>query len=153
MESPENNEMIDSAANQDKALCPNCLAANDPRDYFCCKCATPMSSHAAIDPIASIWARGDTWRKAASRPTRPITLVGMWLLFGVPLLLLLYYVFLMGSMEDFVSLDSFIAFGVLTAIIVLYVAILLKTTRNYYRQKKSEKIQPHALEDVSQPHQ
>ncbi len=147
MGNAENNEISASEAKQDKPLCPNCLAVNDPKTYFCYKCGTPMSSHATIDPIASIWARGDTWRKAASRPTRPITLVGMWLLFGVPLLLLLYYVFLIGSMEDFVSLESFITFGVLAAIIVLYGSILLKTTKNYYQLKKLEKSQPPASEN------
>ena len=71
----------------------------------------------------------------------------MWLLFGAPLLLWLYYAFLIGTMEDFVSPGGFITFGVLAAIVVLYGSILLKTTKNYYRQKKFEKSQPPALEN------
>lgn len=146
MEDAEKNEMGTSQAKQDIPLCPNCLAANDPNAYFCSKCGTPMSSYATMDPIASIWARGDTWRKAASRPTRPITLVGMWLLFGVQLLTLLFLLLhtgiLYGTGETPVSTPDLINFGLVTGMIVVYCAILFKTTRNYYRHKKLAKDEP-----------
>jgi ribosomal protein L40E len=129
MASAEHNEMNDSQAKQDTPLCPHCLAENDPKAHFCYKCGTPMSYHATVDPIASIWARGDTWRKAVSRPTRPITLVGMWLLFGVSSLLLLHAMFFAGSLEGIVSLEGFITVGLCTAMIVLYGCILVKTTK------------------------
>ena len=146
MVSVDNNEMAVFEGKQDEALCPHCLAANDPKAHFCYKCGTPMSSYATIDPIGSIWATGDTYRKATSRPTRPIILVGMWLIFGVPVLC---YVFLVAVWKVLRPLEGFIWFGVLVGVIVLYVAILLKTTKNYFRQMKFEKSQARASENDS----
>ena len=93
MPDADNNQPDETQQEQAQALCPNCLTPNDPKAHFCTNCATPMSSHACIDPIASIWARGDTWRKASSHPKKLIHLIGMWLLFGPTTLLFLSYLY------------------------------------------------------------
>ena len=138
------NEEAKSEVIKDKALCPNCLTANDPKADFCHKCATPMSTHATIDPIASIWARGDTWRKAVERPTKLIVLLGMWAIFGIPMLV---YLFLIATIRNIVSPHPVIVFGTLTALIVLHAAILLKATKNYCRLKELERSRTPAAEN------
>ena len=127
----------------DQALCPNCLTPNDPQAHFCTNCATPMSSHACIDPIASIWARGDIWRKASLHPRRPMHVFGMWLLFAPTVLstLAMSLEVLSQGLWDF-SNTSLLA-GYFAGILIvagqacLYSAILWKTTRNYLRYIKS----------------
>lgn len=139
MEKAENNDKPGDA--QEVALCQNCLAENRPDSHFCHKCNTPLSALASMDPIASIWSRGDTWRKAASRPYRPIILIGMWLLFGIPLLLILRLIaisFIDNPPEDIFSVEVLIGLGGPLAGVLLLAAILFKTTRNYLRQKKQQ---------------
>jgi hypothetical protein len=61
-------------------LCPNCLRENDPTAHFCRHCVTPLTAHAATDPVKSITAEMDTLAKAAKSPRTRLVLVGMWLL-------------------------------------------------------------------------
>ena len=137
MNNAHDDKITDSQQQPEEALCPNCLTPNDPRAYFCRKCATPMSSFAVMDPIGSIWARGDTWHKAASRPTRPIILLGMWLMFG-PLALFLLWFLLFYMFDEGTGLEAVITLGLVISLFVLYSTILLKTTRNYLRLKASQ---------------
>jgi hypothetical protein len=63
-------------------ICPNCMTGNARGAHMCRSCFAPLSSHAAIDPIMSIAARGDTFWKASSNPRKPIIVIGIFLLFG-----------------------------------------------------------------------
>ena len=68
---------MDSSA-EINPVCPHCMRENSPQAHFCVKCATPMSSLAAIDPLGRIQATGDTYRTAIhqSGPSK-VTLVAM----------------------------------------------------------------------------
>ena len=135
MERDENNGQPDTTL--DVPLCHNCFSPNDPQAHFCHKCNTPLSVLASMDPIARIWSMGDTWRKAASRPYRPIILIGMWLLFGTRLVLILCLLPII-LIFDPPSLERFIGLGYPIACVILFGVILFKTTRNYLRQKKQQ---------------
>ena len=134
-----------SGGSQDRAVCPKCMTPNDPREHFCSKCATPMSSFAAIDPIFSIWARGDTWRMASSRPTSRIVLIGMWLLCvpaGLYFAVVLIWIWSAPAMiqaESGDQLSDLFASLVLLAVMALYAAIVIKTTRNYLRHARGSR--------------
>ena len=136
MEKAENNDRLN--VNQDVPLCHNCFSPNDPQAHFCHKCNTPLSVLASMDPVARIWSMGDTFRKAASRPYRPIILIGMWLLFGPRLLYAFLLTFSFATSICVVSTEMIAPLGVGAASVVLYAAILFKTTRNYYRIKRQQ---------------
>ena len=66
----------------EKIACPHCLTINPPLSYFCITCMAPLTSHACIDPIYRIYAQGNTYQKAAAKPTNSLVALGMWLIFG-----------------------------------------------------------------------
>ena len=126
-----------------RPLCPDCLAVNEPLAHFCGKCGTPMTAHAEIDPLGRIYAMGDTWWKATRRPSSPIILVGMWLIFGVPalgLLTLLPVVLFTayGITIGEVTLGGILGMLLILALIGVYAAVLIKTTKNYLRRRNPE---------------
>src|ERR1700722_13210087 len=67
---------------EERVICPNCFTPNSEREHFCRKCGTPLTSAAVPDPLGQIYSEGDTYRKAIASPTKPIVLIGMWLIFG-----------------------------------------------------------------------
>ena len=137
--SQERTDAIDQAETvEPHPLCPNCLAENEPRAYFCCKCNTPLTSFAEIDPIMRIHSMGDTVRKAASNPGKIIVLIGMWFVFGVPLVVrtTLYL-----SAKSFKPSAMEIAELTVAALAFLLVtAILTKVTANYFRARKKQNV-------------
>ena len=136
-------------------LCPNCLSENQPEAHFCVKCQSPLSSHAAIDPLGRIQATGDTYRKAIKQPSSPVVLIGMWLLFGWTIILfsllginLIMHIFGLGE-EYFYSIDVYsspsgpeenftlvLQLIRITAFQILYLAVLLKYTGSYIRKRR-----------------
>ena len=134
-----NEPQFDSAGEgvyQDAALCPNCLTPNHSSARFCERCGTPMTSLAEIDPLASIHARGDTFRKAAARPTRPIILIGMWLILA-PQIPVIVWAMWYEVLAPVPLLETFGAIFLGAGGITLYTAMLWKTTRNYFRARQS----------------
>jgi len=141
---------------KDKKLCQNCLEPNFPREHFCVKCGTPLTSHAEIDPLGQVYALGDTYRKAAQKPTRPFVVWAMWLLLGpqIPYLLWgllanvgewikprslyddMYRISSLSQPQSFFATSGGVALMLL--MILIYAAILHKVTKNYYRLKDSE---------------
>jgi len=123
-------------ADMGQPLCPNCLAPNDPHAYFCFQCSTPLTSHAEIDPIARIYATGDTWRKAKNRPTKLIIVLGMWLIFVPSIFVGIVFLYSVVMGEPLVDRSLiFIRLPVTLVGVVLLGAILWKTTINYLRSK------------------
>src|SRR5262249_58736808 len=66
-------------------VCPNCSDANDRGADFCARCGAPVGRFTTLDPLKSTYAEGWLFRKAASARIKPIVLIGMWALLGVPL--------------------------------------------------------------------
>lgn len=111
------------------ALCPNCMAPNEPRADLCAKCGAPLTMFAMVDPLLSIRSVGWGYRQATSgRRGSRLIVVGMLLIFGVPLLGCLFLLFAghdvevyWGGMLFFVGLN------------IVYILILFKVVRNYRR--------------------
>ena len=150
------NDLKESSTT-DIPICPNCLAPNKPQAHFCIKCTTPLTSHAAIDPLARIHSAGDTYRKASKRPANKAVLVGMWLIFGPQIpLLLSALIFSLGDLftegRNFFSeegifrrytyytlpLGSILTIVLTSGLLILYSAILLKTSKNYSNKRNLE---------------
>jgi len=140
-------------------ICPNCLTPNEPIQHFCVRCRTPLTSHAAIDPLGQVYSAGDTYRKAAARPAKLTSLIGMWLIFGpqIPFLILS----LCSTLKSLFAFEDSHYYhpvvipsctgperGVLVLILrlpvilgwlVLCLAILRKVTKNYCRDEAKDK--------------
>ncbi|MFC1783449.1 hypothetical protein ACFL02_07670 [Planctomycetota bacterium] len=141
------------------AVCPNCFTANLSIAHFCRRCATPLTSHAEIDPLGRIYSMGDTYRKACHQPYKLIILIGMWLHFGVQIPFLLmgfwdqfqqlfnpnYYEYgLFGIIDSTTQKHSYFAdiAVMLTTLlgIILCLVILFKVTKNYLRLRKQTNV-------------
>ena len=139
------------------ALCPHCFTANLPIVHMCHCCATPLTTHAEIDPIGRIHAFGDTCRKACNRPCKFIIFLGTWILFGpnLPLYMLslvdvlkilldtnpvtdtagpLYPI--ASIYESEFTFSTIIGIFTSTFLVVIYSIILYKITKNYFRLRK-----------------
>jgi hypothetical protein len=138
----------------EQIACPHCLTINHPLSYFCITCMTPLTSHAAIDPIYRIFAQGNTYQKAAAKPANFLVVLGMWLIFGLQIPFMLWGFF--GSLSGtdvtqgaylisykpplYETLSELLSkvFVIISAgvMLLLYVAIVVKVTRNYLRKNE-----------------
>jgi hypothetical protein len=117
-------------------LCPNCMAPNDESAHLCRICMTPLSAHAATDPMLSISARADTFGKAARSSRSPIVLIGVWLLMGP-----IAGVSVMGFfsvIKDPGGPGSILALLPLGLFAFIYIGLLWRTTSNFRRTPDPE---------------
>ncbi len=148
MSTPQHSEVKEPRRDDGEPLCPNCLAANPPELHFCDECNAPLSAHAAIDPLGSIYATGFVYQKAASRPHSRFVLIGMWLIFGPMILTNLPFIWisfltLTDSVVRLRGIDtsardvfgSLFVFLLAVGLEAVLVAILTRTTRNYLRDR------------------
>jgi len=146
---PSKYRLLSGLYLDEQIACPHCLTINHPLSYFCITCMTPLTSHAAIDPIYRIYAQGNTYQKAAAKPTNFLVVLGVWLIFGwqIPFMIWgvfaslsgaeitqeAYYIGLVPPLsatfpELLIKCFSLIFAG---AMILLYTAIIVKVTWNY----------------------
>lgn len=132
-------------------VCPSCLAPNTSDAHFCANCNAPLTAHAATDPIYRIWASGHVYAKAAGKPPSRLALLGMWLLFGnlfflnLPALwhsflaLLSLFVSLNGGSTNYGFFTLFAFFLLVIGIEALCVAVLVRVTINYRKQRTTNR--------------
>ena len=111
-------------------VCPHCFEGNDPSAHFCRHCVTPLTSHAAIDPVKSITAEMDTISKGAQSPRSFLVLLGMWLLLGPYIVMALFSAF--AGIRSEGPLGTLM--GLLLAIIVgcVPVILLFRTMQHFH---------------------
>lgn len=157
---------VEEADDPGMPLCPSCLAPTEALQHFCAECGSPLTSHAEIDPIGRIYSMGDTFRKAAASPQRRIVLIGMWCIFALPLVWCVWLIVLLLDPPAGVSVQGEISAAewnelmrrpapwtltrvfqllMLIGITVLYAAIVIKTTLNYFHKKETP---DHAAKDA-----
>jgi hypothetical protein len=113
-------------------LCPHCLAPIGQFDHFCPKCSNPITSHASIDPMGQVYAYGSMLHKAiSSSSSRPkfIVVLGMWLLLGLPILLMMLSLFLPVRKNDPAGGLVMLVFALV--FLAVYGPILWKVTSRY----------------------
>ena len=126
----------DGSPSEEQAMCPNCLLEIPPLAHFCERCGAPVSSIAVMDPMGTVYARGFAFQKAATRSTRPIMLIGMWLLFAPTALFMLgfgLYGLVTLLFHPQLQLGELFSVGLFLAFGWLFASILIRTTRNYRR--------------------
>ncbi len=128
---------------QRESVCPSCLAPIRPDDDFCPNCDTPLTVHATTDPISNIRAGGFAYASAANRPRSRIVVIGVWLIFGNLFLLNLRLVYfslsatlamlipIQGVSTDLGFFPVFFIFLLAIAVETVFVAVIVKVTRNY----------------------
>lgn len=125
MSAEENQPSVEAG---EKQLCISCTEPNEVDAHFCKRCGAPLSPFAMINPFESLFAEGYIYRRAAEEPRRLITVLGIWVLFGVPgLTCLVLMPFGNLDLSGNVMLGSMPFFSL---------AMIWRTTRNYLRWKK-----------------
>jgi len=66
----------------ERPVCPHCLAENLWWTTFCRECGAPLSGYAPIGPLERVYTLGWFWRKAIHGTPRLIGLIGMWVWFA-----------------------------------------------------------------------
>lgn len=82
-----------------------------------------------IGPFERLLAEGFIYRRAAEQPRRLITVIGIWVLFGVPGLTCLLF----AAMSDVPEMAGTAVLGIMP---IISLAMIWKTTRNYINRKK-----------------
>jgi hypothetical protein len=127
----------ESEADDQKALCLQCLHPNDPEAHFCEKCGAPCDSYAATAPFEQIFAQGHAFRNATNGRPRPIVVIGIWLIClpGV-INALVFSSLLFSHSEGRVSALIFLLYGALSA------ALIVLSTRRYLLTRGGKDAEP-----------
>lgn len=65
-----------------RLVCPKCLSPISGRESSCAQCRAPLG---ILGPYEQVLAVGSAYQKASSSPHKPIVVIGMWIIFGPPL--------------------------------------------------------------------
>ena len=110
-------------------LCPNCAFSNAPDVDFCARCRAPLSTMATIDPLRSTLAEGFVYRRAVEGTSKPIVLVGIWLIFLPAMGLAVIQTINDGNRTPF-------QIGWAVAVSTLGGAILYRSTASFLRKRR-----------------
>ncbi len=130
---PSEPEAISEAPDEsnEKQLCVSCLSPNEPEADFCAKCGAPLTAYAATGPFESVFAEGHLYRQAVARPRSFIVVAGIWSLFGV-------FGFT-GAGLIAIGRDIGLGYSICGALVIaLAVAVIAKTTWNYFAANRTE---------------
>ena len=134
--------MDTESPNENCILCPSCGKLCSADAQFCPSCRSPITSYASTGPYESIFAEGAAYRSAFNSPSKPIVVIGVWLLFGpaafsAPIIL---FDCLPRISEFEVSDICLIILGAVYSLGGGY--ILYQTTKNYLKNKASHPSDP-----------
>ncbi|MBT3201915.1 MAG: hypothetical protein HN350_18600 [Phycisphaerales bacterium] len=150
-------------------LCPHCLAPTEMVQETCDMCGTVLTSQAGIDPVQQFRTMGRTLGDAAANPKSRIVLIGMWCVFAIPVVMMIFamvqssnptgYVRILNDDGDIVWIEAspppmtprrILQFAFFSGILLLYTAIVIKTTRNYFRKKGASEPAAPGDEDIDE---
>ena len=114
----------------EKQLCVSCAFPNEASAHFCVQCGAPLTSYASTGPMEHIFAEGAAYRQASARPRNLTVVLGMWLIFGMPGLAGLIFVVSRNTGIVATTVGGFA--------LVISVALIWRTTRNYLARKKTD---------------
>jgi hypothetical protein len=133
----------------DSEVCPHCAKTIGALDHFCPKCGGPVTAIASTDPLGQTYSFGWIVRSAMDWP-RPAGVLGVWLIFGPQALILalslLYFVISVTTDETWHSELLVLAKSIMLVIVLcvcplmLYSAILWKTTNHYIKSRLSKSV-------------
>jgi len=118
----------------ERELCRTCLEPNEPGATFCKDCGAPLSGYAATGPFESLLAEGHAYRQAVEHPQKLVVFLGMWMIFG--------FMGCVGAFMFVLNLGQYESrwFGIMGLVMFgIGIAILWRTTRNYFRIRSEAK--------------
>lgn len=129
----EANTPATHPSDDERELCPQCMARNIPGTHFCTDCGSPLSSHAAIGPFEHLFAQGHVYRRATEQPRKFIVVAGIWLIFG-PVAFLAAFLGLFEWQQGN-------RFGLLLMAVLFSVSLVLivRSTANYISSRRTTK--------------
>jgi hypothetical protein len=130
-----------SYPDDERPVCPHCLAENLWWTTFCTECGAPLSGYAPIGPLERVYTFGWFLRRAMHGTPLLIGFIGMWLWFGHEILLL--PVFFRSLRHPGLSLANI---GLFVLIYGIPIAILTRFTWHYFRAPVPK---PSAAEDAA----
>ncbi|MEM7143734.1 MAG: hypothetical protein AAF591_01285 [Verrucomicrobiota bacterium] len=149
--SPDLSEPPDSDSPFQKVLCPACLELVYENAVLCPHCRASQSFLGGTLPYESIFAEGFIYRRAANNPQSPVVVLGIWIIFGIPVLTFLVSIAVFGMIPFYYGLNDsgpleharFVTPLFWLGYLCLCIAFLWQSTRNYLRYRKS----PHEIPD------
>lgn len=81
--------------NGEKALCFKCLAENESFVSHCRKCGSPINASDVLGPFSDLSMGKGGHYKMDFRPHNPFILLGVWFLFGMPILIIPFIIYSM----------------------------------------------------------
>lgn len=131
MNSPHGGE---HDANREKLLCFKCLAENEPFADQCVKCGNPFTGAFPTGVYGEMSTGKGGHYKMDFSPHSPLILMGVWVLFGIPFLLIPFIVHSM--VKDQSPLWQFI---IMVAGWLLCCFILIRYTMRYFKHNKGQR--------------
>jgi hypothetical protein len=125
----EESAKVGHAAPEGLPVCPRCFEVISTLTQICPHCSAVVGDTVNLDPLGNIYGRGFLFSMGAYHPRSLITLIGMWLVFGIWLFLPL------SGVGVGLWPWSTLPFTLLIALIAG--VILWRTTRNYIRNKRA----------------
>jgi len=119
--------------NQDLIVCQKCLHGNADTRNFCEKCGAPIGMFTTTSPFETIQAGGYACSEASSNPSKPIVVVGIWILFTPGVALLLFTLFRLITERVWrEGTGWFLFYGTISTVLIS------KTTINFVKNKKKQ---------------
>ena len=115
----------------DLPLCPSCLLPLETSSSFCPRCNAPVAAISVTDPIRSINAEGEFYRRASRKP-RLIGVVAMWLIFSPGIVVVPLWMRLEGSASPFGIL-------LLGSLFVFVLVIPIFVTWRYMKRRATDR--------------
>ena len=142
----------DALEPHEEQLCTSCAAPNEPTADFCIKCGAPLSSFSMIAPFERMFAEGFIYRQAANRPRSLITVLGVWLIFGMLALggLIMMVLPFQSTGGGLIAIIVTVVFG--AAMLAVSFVMIWKTTRNYLTRNVTDRKADASNEDSALKH-
>jgi hypothetical protein len=118
-------------------LCIGCLFPVRPGSELCVQCGAPHGSYSAVLPFLKILAEGYVYRQAVQRPRSWITVVGIWVIFGVQLLPLLLIIPMYVSPGDEIGASEVAVisgYSGMTGLVAVFA--IFQSTNNFQRWRR-----------------
>lgn len=120
--------------------CQSCLTANEAAAVNCRNCGAFLSGISAIDPVGSIQAEGELWRKTVKGRPKPFVMIITWILF-LPVLLATTAVAIKTILTESGS-GGFLVFWFSVGAAIFAFVLLYRVTYNYLTIPKKLKDAP-----------
>src|SRR5271163_3357783 len=75
-------DIEDTLPRRPTAICPHCAGQNTHSATMCRHCMGPLTYKQNSFPAGTFYANAGAFQKAASSTTKPIVLLGMWIILG-----------------------------------------------------------------------